>query len=77
MIKDVFAPIVIAISLVAMIIGLCSSMFYLGRKDGIDKYHKMCYDIGGIVVDKKTKTVVVCQKAGVIQEHELDRLDRD
>ena len=62
---------------VALLVAVIVGAFYTGQKNGIDKYHKMCFDIGGIVVDKSNKTIVVCQKAGVIQEHELDRLDKD
>lgn len=73
----IYKSIVLPVAAVLAVLGLFFWGYYVGRSNGIDKYHKMCFDIGGIVVDKSNKTIVVCQKAGVIQEHELDRLDKD
>jgi hypothetical protein len=44
---------------------------YLGQKDGIDKYHKLCYSgPPGFIVDEKDGTVVVCHGIPPIPDSE-------
>lgn len=50
--------------------------YFLGKKqgiqEGIDMYHQMCYDIGGITVDSEGRAVL-CAKIGQLSKKELDR----
>lgn len=45
-----------------------------GREEGIDMYHKMCYNNGGIVIIEGQ--VVGCGALGEVPKKELDNFDK-
>jgi hypothetical protein len=46
-----------------------------GQTEGVDFYHHMCYDVGGIVIDKEGRAVQ-CARLSQIPKKELDNYSR-
>lgn len=42
-----------------------------GIAEGIDSYHKICYNVGGYVVDQGDGSIVACQPLTQLSEPEL------
>lgn len=66
MIKEIIGSVAVVLALVASNI----FSFRTGHDVGVDAYHKHCYEVGGMVVDEESGTVVQCKPLTVIPQEE-------
>ncbi len=59
---------------------LCCASYVWGHSNGVDKgvdaYHSVCYNSGGIVLDESTGTAVQCSPLTKLPQKELDNLQK-
>ena len=59
-----------------LLLALCSGFFLAGRSlgfsSGLDKYHDMCYTVGGVTIDDKGRAVE-CRPIGQLSEEEVKK----
>ncbi len=61
---------VVSIAILMLLLAILAKM--AGEEQGIDKFHKMCYDVGGLHI-AKDGTVIACNATGVIPKPELNK----
>lgn len=64
-----------ALAALLALLGTTVLGYWTGKEDGIaegvDKYHNLCYNVGGYAVDQNNGTVVMCQPLTQLPEPEL------
>lgn len=47
-----------------------------GVSEGLDLYHKYCYNVGGVVVNPLDNTLIMCNQLGELPEEEVEKLHK-
>lgn len=47
-----------------------------GVMEGLDLYHKYCYNTGGVVVNPQDFTVIMCSPLGQLPEEEVKKFQK-